>query len=118
MKLLFTTLCCLTLVSSPALAQKRAAHQAKADAAMTDQQFVGLAAQIDMVEANLGQLAQNVSENQQVKDYAQTLVTDHTKDFDDLHATAQQASLTLPDAIDAAHNKSMIDPFQKLKGAA
>ena len=118
MKLLFTTLCCLTLVSSPALGQKRAAHQATADAAMTDQQFVGLAAQIDMVEANLGQLAQNVSENQQVKDYAQTLVTDHTKDFDDLHAAAQQASLTLPDAIDAAHNKSMIDPFQKLKGAA
>jgi putative membrane protein len=118
MKQLLTALCCLTLLSIPALAQKRAAHQARANAAMTDQQFLELAAQTDMVEANLGQLAQNVSDNQQVKDYAQTLVTDHTKDFDDLHTAAQQASLMVPDAIDAAHNKSMIDPFQKLKGAA
>src|ERR1051326_7566391 len=111
MKQLFTALCCLTLLSIPALAEKRAAHQAKANAnaAMTDQQFVELAAQTDMVEANLGQLAQNVSDNQQVKHYAQTLVTDHTKDFGDLHTAAQQASLTVPDAIDAAHNKSMID---------
>ncbi|HET9743359.1 MAG TPA: DUF4142 domain-containing protein [Terriglobales bacterium] len=118
MKQVFTAICCLTLLAIPALAQKKAAHQAKAQAAMTDQQFVDLAAQTDMVEANLGQQAQNVADNQQVKDYAQTLVTDHTKDFDDLHTAAQQASLNVPDAIDAAHNKSMIDPFQKLKGAA
>lgn len=118
MKQVFTAICCLALLAIPALAQKKAAHQAKAGAAMTDQQFVDFAAQTDMVEANLGQEAQNVSDNQQVKDYAQTLVTDHTKDFDDLHTAAQQASLNVPDAIDAAHNKSMIDPFQKLKGAA
>ena len=85
---------------------------------MTDQQFVDFAAQPDMVEANLGQMAQNVAESQGVKDYGQMLVTDHTKDFSDLHAAAQQANLTVPDAIDSAHNKEMIDPFQKLKGAA
>ena len=33
-------------------------------------------------------------------------------------AAAQQANLTVPNAIDDAHNKAMIDPFQKLKGAA
>ena len=31
---------------------------------------------------------------------------------------AQQASLNVPNAIDSAHNKAMVDPFQKLKGAA
>lgn len=85
---------------------------------MTDQQFVDFAAQTDMVEANLGQQAQNVADSQPVKDYGQMLVTDHTKDFSDLHTAAQQASLTVPDAIDAKDNKAMIDPFQKLKGAA
>ena len=118
MKQLLTAICCLTLLGIPALAQKGAAHKAKAKVAMTDQQFVDLAAQTDMVEANLGQLAQTVSDDQQVKDYAQTLVTDHSKDFGDLRTAAQQAGLTVPDAIDAAHNKLMIDPFQKLKGAA
>ena len=71
-----------------------------------------------MVEINLGQLAQNSASSQAVKDYAQMLVTDHTKDFNQLYDVAHQANLTRPDAIDAEHNKMMIDPFQKLKGAA
>ncbi|HEX3662365.1 MAG TPA: DUF4142 domain-containing protein [Acidobacteriaceae bacterium] len=110
MKRVLSAFCCLALCAVPALAQKKAP--------MTDQQFVDFAAQTDMVEANLGQLAQNVADSQAVKDYGQMLVTDHSKDFSDLHAAAQQASLTVPDAIDAEHNKEMIDPFQKLKGAA
>ena len=118
MKRILTAICCLAMFSFPAVAQKKAPAQSKAKSGMTDQQFVDFAAQTDMVEANLGQLAQNASENQQVKDYAQTLVTDHTKDFGDLHTAAKQAGVNVPDAIDAAHNKSMIDPFQKLKGAA
>ena len=113
MKRVLSAVCCLALCAVPALAQKKAAG-----APMTDQQFVDFAAQTDMVEANLGQLAQNVADSQGVKDYGQMLVTDHTKDFGDLHTAAQQASLTVPDAIDAAQNKEMIDPFQKLKGAA
>lgn len=118
MKRLLTAICCITLLGIPALAQKKAAQQAKTKGTMTDQQFVDFAAQTDMVEANLGQLAQTASENQQVKDYAQMLVTDHSKDYGELRAAAQQAGLTVPGAIDAAHNKSMIGPYQKLKGAA
>lgn len=85
---------------------------------MSDQQFVDFAAQTDMVEANLGQLAQSVAAAQPVKDYGQMLVTDHTNDYNQLYSAAHQASLTVPNAIDAEHNKAMIDPFQKLKGAA
>ncbi|MGB7134117.1 MAG: DUF4142 domain-containing protein [Acidobacteriaceae bacterium] len=85
---------------------------------MTDQQFVNFAAQTDMVEANLGQLAQSAAAKQDVRDYGQMLVTDHTQDYGQLNSAAQQASLTVPNAIDAEHNKAMIDPFQKLKGAA
>lgn len=115
MKRVFTVVCCFALVSMPLLAQKRAAM---AKGAMTDQQFVDFAAQTDMVEANLGQLAGTAADSQAVKDYAQMLVSDHTSDYEQLKAAAQQANLTVPAAIDEMHNKAMIGPFQKLKGAA
>lgn len=114
MKYILSAICCMALCSIPALAQAGAAKGSQA----SDQKFVDLAAQIDMVEANLGQLAQSAASSQAVKDYAQTLVTDHTTDFNQLYDIAQQANLNRPNAIDAAHNRAMIAPFQKLKGAA
>src|SRR5277367_1553834 len=113
MKRIVLAVCCFALSSVPGLAQ----HKASAGG-MTDQKFVDFAAQTDMVEANLGQLAQSAASSQPVKDYAQTLVTDHTNDFGQLYNIAHQNNLNMPDAIDAEHNKAMIDPFQKLKGAA
>ena len=114
MKLFLSALCCMTLCSIPALAQAKTAK----GPAMSDQQFIDLAAQTDMVEVNLGQLAQSASSSQPVKDYAQMLITDHTKDFNQLYELAHQANLNRPDAIDAGHNKAMIAPFQKLTGTA
>jgi len=114
MKRVLSAVCCIALASVPALAQKKA----DAGPSMTDQQFVDFAAQTDMVEANLGQLAQNVAASQSVKDYGQMLVTDHTQDFGQLNAAAQQANLTVPKAIDAQHDKTMIKPMEKLKGKA
>lgn len=113
MKRILSAVCCVALCSVPALAQKSAKGPA-----MSDQKFVDFAAQTDMVEANLGQLADSAASSQQVKDYAQMLVTDHTSDFAQLNKVAQQANLTVPDAIDTAHNKAMIAPFQKLKGTS
>ena len=117
MKPVLSAVCCLVLCTMPALAQKKAA-KAAAGAAMTDQQFVDFAAQTDMVEANLGQMAASVGESEEVKNYGQTLASDHTTDFNELYKVAQQANLTRPNAIDAEHDRAMIDPFQKLKGAA
>ena len=85
---------------------------------MTDQQFVDFAAQTDMVEANLGQLAQNVAASQQVKDYGKMLATDHTQDYQNLQSVAQQINLNVPGAIDAKNNKTVIGPFHALQGAA
>jgi putative membrane protein len=122
MKRILTAVCCIALVSIPAFAQKTAeakgAMAGKMKGAMTDQQFIDFAAQTDMVEANLGQLAQQVGDSQQVKDYGQMLTTDHTQDYQSLQTLATQANLTVPTAIDAQHIKAMVDPFQKLKGAA
>jgi len=117
MKRTFAVVCCLSLIALPALAQKKAAGAKGAGAPMTDQQFVDFAAQTDMVEANLGQLAADAASAQPIKDYAQMLVTDHTADYHQLQDLAKQANLNVPSAIDDEHQK-MIAPFQKLKGAA
>jgi putative membrane protein len=114
MKSILSIVCCLALGCLPALAQK--AHAAKG-APMTDQQFVDMAAQTDMLEAHLGQMAADQAASQEVKDYAQMLVTDHTGDYQQLSALAAKDGLTVPTGLDAAHNK-MIAPFEKLKGAA
>jgi putative membrane protein len=108
MKTLMLVACCLLIVPASLPAQSKG---------MTDQQFVDFAAQTDMVEANLGQLAQTAAADQAVKDYGQMLVTDHTQDFQKLKDAASQGNLKVPDAIDAEHNKAIIAPFQKLKGA-
>jgi putative membrane protein len=112
MKRMLTAFCCVALAAVPALSQ------AKKGGAMTDQQFVDFAAQTDMVEANVGQMAENSGSAQGVKDMGQMLVTDHTSDYNQLSQVAKTANLTVPTAIDAGHNKMMIDPFTKLKGAA
>jgi putative membrane protein len=114
MERILSAVCCIALCSVPAMAQSKAATRS----AMSDQQFVDLAAQTDMVEANLGQLADTAASSQAVKDYAQMLVTDHTNDYHQLYDAAHQANLNVPNAIDTEHNKTMIGPFQKLKGAA
>lgn len=113
MRRVVSVICGLVLCSVPALAQNKAAG-----AGTGDQQFVDFAAQTDMVEANLGQLAENNGSSQGVKDYGQMLVADHTADFGQLATAAQQAGLNRPDTIDKAHEKAMIDPFEKLQGAA
>lgn len=114
MKRTLTAVCCILIASIPVMAQKKHAEKG----GMTDQQFVDMAAQTDMVEANLGQMAGNVADAQGVKDYGQMLATDHTSDYQQLINAAKQANLNVPSAIDTAHDKAMIDPFQKLKGAA
>src|ERR1700691_3240055 len=110
MKLAMTTICCVVLCSIPAFAQK--------GPAMSDQQFLDFAAQTDMVEAHIGQLAQTEASSPAVKDYAQILVTDHTGDYQQLHGLAAKANLNLAGAIDDNHNKAMVAPYHQLKGAA
>ncbi len=118
MRAIFSTVCCVGLLCVLALAQ--GAHKktaAGAAAPMNDQDFVDFAGQTDMLEANLGQLAENQASAQGVKDYAQMLVTDHTNDYTQLSLVAGKANLIVPKGLDATHDK-MIAPFDKLKGAA
>ncbi|MGA3046162.1 MAG: DUF4142 domain-containing protein [Terracidiphilus sp.] len=113
MKHTLTLLCCFSLCSIPGLAQKKSSGSP-----MSDQQFVNFAGQTDMVDANLGQLATAVAPSQPIRDYAQKLVTGQTDAFQALSKVAHQSSLNVPSAIDEDHDRTVIDPLQKLKGAA
>jgi putative membrane protein len=105
MKRIVPIVCCglLCFLAVPAQTRKTA----PAAAPMTDQQFVDFAAQTDMVEANLGKLAESAASSQQVKDYGHMLASDHTKDFHELNFVAQKVNLKVPDAIDAGHTKAI-----------
>ena len=109
MKRVLSRICCLALCCLTASAEKKPT--------MTDQQFVNFVAQTDMLEAHLGQMVADHAASQEVKDYASMLVTDHTADYQNLTVLAAKDGFTIPTGLDAAHNK-MIEPFDKLKGAA
>jgi len=102
--------CCLALCCLPAIAQTGTTSAA-------DQHFIDMAAQTDMLEAHLGQMAQEQAAAQGVKDFAQMLTTDHTNDYTQLSQLATQAGATVPKGLGAEQNR-MIAPFEKLKGAA
>jgi putative membrane protein len=113
MRYVASTVCCLALCCLTAGAQKEHAKGAP----MSDQKFIDMAAQTDMLEAHLGQLAADQAGSQGVKDYGSMLVTDHTADYQQLNALAAKDNLTVPKGLDAAHQQK-IAPFEKLKGAA
>ncbi len=94
-----------------------ASAQNTGSAATSDQAFLELAAQTDMTEAHLGQMAADQASSQAVKDYAQMMVTDHTADYTQLTALASKTGLTIPKGLDAKQDK-MIAPYAKLKGKA
>ena len=102
------------LVALPVFGKQGAKEAARAP--MTDQQFLDFAAQTDMTEANLGQVAEDKG-GPTVKNFGEALRTDHTNDYYQLTEAAQKAGLIVPKGVDAEHNR-VIDSLDKLKGAA
>lgn len=80
-----------------------------------DAKFATDAANGGMAEVALGKLAQQKAVNAQVKNFADMMVTDHTKANDELTAIAKEKNITLPATVDADHQKKMED-LSKLSG--
>ena len=81
-----------------------------------DAKFAMDAAQGGLAEVQLGQLAQQNAQSQDVKDFGKKMVDDHTKANDQLKDVAQKAGMTLPTDINAK-DKADMARLQKLQGA-
>ena len=68
-----------------------------------DTQFMAQAAQMNMAEIALSQLALRRASSNEVKQYAQRMVQDHSRANTRLVQLAQQKRVTLPTNLDAQH---------------
>jgi putative membrane protein len=82
-----------------------------------DKKFVMEAAMGGMMEVELGKLAAEKGMSDDVKQFGQKMVDDHSKANDDLMQVASTKGITLPTALDAKH-KAMRDKFASMSGAA
>jgi putative membrane protein len=83
---------------------------------MVDKEFITKAAQGGMAEVELGQLALKQASSDDVKQFAQKMVDDHSKANDELKGLAASKSVTLPTDT-GKENKAMMDKLAKLSGA-
>jgi len=100
-------LCSLTLAGAALLT----AHPARA-ATDADKKFLAMAAQSDVNEIKLSELAQQKATNPAVKAFADKMVTEHKELSESMKPFAEQWGLTPPADLDEAHKKE----YAKLNG--
>lgn len=96
----FPTLFALAVVSACAPAIAQTPDQART--ARQDTEFLKQANQDSVDEIDLAQIALKKSNDQDVKNFAQKIIDDHTKLLDDMKPFDMQAGVTVPDHDDAA----------------
>ncbi len=83
--------------------------------ALTDAEFLKKAAQSNMTEVDLGQVAVHRANSPVVKQFAQRMIDDHTKANNELMAIARQEGVQIPKQIGTDHRQAM-DRLSKLDG--
>ncbi|HEY0062893.1 MAG TPA: DUF4142 domain-containing protein [Telluria sp.] len=71
----------------------------------------------NMAEIELARTAQSKSQNEQVKNFAQQMIDDHTRALNDVKQLAQAKGVTLPTELDRTH-KAKADRMAGLSGEA
>jgi putative membrane protein len=89
--------------------------KAETTVSMADTNFILAAAQGGMTEVKLGELAATNGMRDDVKEFGQMMVKDHTAINDNLKALAAQKGVTLPESLDAKH-QGMVDKMAALTG--
>jgi putative membrane protein len=89
---------------------------AETSVSMADTNFILAAAQGGMTEVKLGELAARNGMRDDVKEFGQMMVKDHTAINTDLKALAAQKGVALPDSLDAKH-QGMVDKLAALTGS-
>lgn len=91
------------------------AFAAEKGLAKADKTFIMDAASGGMMEVQLGQLAAKNASAQEVKDFGQRMVTDHSKANDELKSLAGTKNVQLPTDLKGKH-KGMVDKLSSVTG--
>ncbi len=84
---------------------------------MNDAEFAQRAAEANLAEVKLGNLAEQKGTTETVKDFGKRMVADHSKAEDTLKTVAATNQITLPTALDAK-DQAICDQLSKLSGEA
>ena len=99
--------------SKPASDAKSSGKSASLQGA--DRTFMLKAAQGGLAEVEAGKVAQSKAQNDAVKQFAQRMVTDHSKANDELMSLARSKNVDVPSSLDKQHQAHM-DKMNKLSG--
>lgn len=111
-------LCCLGALAqtgSTSQSSSSAAGQSSAKLTTSERTFVKKAAEGGLAEVEFGKLAAERASSQDVKQFGQRMVDDHTKANDQLKQVASEEGVTLPEKLDAK-NVATKSRLEKLSG--
>lgn len=77
------------------------------DLSVYDRDFLTMAAQANLAEIRAGEVASMRASDQEVKDFGEHMVTEHTKAWTDLKTVAERNDHDLPDKPDEAHQRKL-----------
>jgi putative membrane protein len=69
----------------------------------SDQQLLADMAMENMAEIDTAHLAQSRSHNEQIKNFAQQMIDDHTRALNEVQELARTKGVTLPESLDSRH---------------
>lgn len=84
---------------------------------ISDADFAKQAAEGNLAEIKLGQLAQDKGSSDAVKEFSKRIVEDHTQANDQLNSIASQKEIKLPTEVDR-HDQKTYDKLSQLSGEA
>lgn len=83
---------------------------------ITDKRFLITTAKADMTEAHEGQMAESQAVRVDVRDFAATMVQDHTNSYEQLTELASKYGVSIPKGIDSSKVRP-IEQLARLKGS-
>jgi putative membrane protein len=105
------------VTSAQTPARQDAAKESKdAKMARGDAKFLKEAAEGNLAEVRLGELADQRAASDSVKQFGKRMATDHQKAYDELKQLASQKGVMVPTALDRGHQR-LYDRLSKLSGA-
>jgi putative membrane protein len=107
-----------TVASAQAQPRQETTKESKdSKVARGDQHFMKGAAEGNMAEVQLGQLASQRANSDTVKQFGKRMADDHQKAADELKQLASQKGVAVPTSLDRGHQR-LYDRLSKLNGAA